>query len=100
MAELTENFEALTDSEVWVEAAAVLLGLVAPAVVEKGIESISQVPDLPGEGYGVTAIVGAEFAPLGDHKRHVQVGAGANVLVNGLGRFTEDSSLDQYIPEV
>ena len=100
MEDYSEHFAALADSEMWVDGATVLAGLIAPSLVEKGIESVQQVPDLPAEGYGVAAILLAEFVPMGDYMRHVQVGAGSNVLINGVGRFTEGSSVDQYIPEV
>ncbi len=96
--ELTDSFQAVADSEMWVEAAAIGGGLVAPSVVEKGVEQISAVPNLPAEGYGLVAIVVFQLLEV-PYSGQMQMGAGANVLVNGVSRFTDGTAADEYIPE-
>jgi len=96
--ELTASFEALADSEMWTEAAAVGAGLAAPSVVESGIERIDMVPNLPAEGYGAVAIVLLQMFDV-PYASQMQAGAGANVVINGAKRFTAGTAADQYLPE-
>jgi len=96
--ELTDSFEALADSEMWVEAAAVGGGLAAPSVVESGIERIGMVPNLPAEGYAAVAIVLLQMFDV-PYGAQMQMGAGANAVINGAKRFTEGTAADSYIPE-
>lgn len=62
MAELSDSFEMMMDSDLWVQAAVILAAFLAPTVLHNLLAG--RLPmSVPDEGYGVAVIVGAQYLP-------------------------------------
>lgn len=90
--ELDESFQALTDTEMWMDALVVLVGYLVPAVLKMLIDSRY---DLPDEVYGLGTIAGAQVAAPDGYKRTAQIGAGMHVVVSAGNRSEQVS---QWLP--
>jgi hypothetical protein len=85
MADLAQNFAALTDSEMIVTVVTVFAAFVAPLLYGSALEGIVN-RDLPNELFGIAQIVAAEMA-AGDYKRDVQIGSGLYTVDQLAARF-------------
>ena len=62
MDELTDSFEMLMDTDLWLQAVVILAAFLAPTVLRNVLEG--RLPfDVPDEGYGIGVIVGAQYLP-------------------------------------
>lgn len=83
-----DNVDEVADEQFWKDAAPVLGGLLAAEMITPYVAGTT----VPGAGYtlssngesqavaGVLAALGAQYAPLGDTKRMLQLGAAAAAL--------------------
>lgn len=87
MADFGEAFDAVGDTDMWMEAGLVLGGLAASVVLKNGIDSRF---DLPDEIYGVAVAAGA--AAMGYNK--MAIGGMSHTAIKGAERVGFKSTVE------
>lgn len=93
MDDLTDSFETLMDTDLWVDAVVILAAFLAPTVLRNVLAG--RLPfEMPGEGYGIIVIVGAQYLP--DYQAAATTGGAVYTVDQAVGR----TDLKQRVMEV
>lgn len=92
--DIGEAFDAVADTDLWIDVVSLLAGFAAAAVAQSAIENRANT-DLPDEVYGMVVVGAAEVVPLGEYTREVQLGGAGHTGLNAVGRTNMGDSLPE-----
>lgn len=74
------NFDKLLSSGLWERAVYVVIGFMAPGIIQSQLSGQDFASNLPNEAYGLGTIVLMEFVGSGQMKTYTQAGAAGRVV--------------------